>query len=181
MNWASHEIRGARRNIRTRAGMRKQNFADRARRFRDELVKQPGGISVTYAGQKGLARLGNRADSNRRSQRAHREQFVGGEWLDLRFAHGDNIDGFSDGVEDFQGVARLLTGAAGMKLDDGGHVATTQARFGQVFREGHADEEVVFPSLPGSKVTNLVSSALLHHFHAHQIAAGIAAVDAAVR
>lgn len=55
---------------------------------------------------------------------AHMEDFVLTKWFDLRLGHGNNGDGFADGVEYFQTVSSLVTWRAGMSLNYGGDITT---------------------------------------------------------
>ena len=61
-------------------------------------------------------------------QPAHMQNLVLAQRLNLRFADGDHGNGFADGVEHFQAVARLLSRPALMMLDHGRHVATSPWR-----------------------------------------------------
>jgi hypothetical protein len=76
--------------------------------------------------------------------------------LNLRLADSHYVNRFADCIEDFEAVAWFLTGASGMMIDDGYHVAATQSALRQVFSQSYSGVDNKLHCLSGNSVTNFV-------------------------
>ena len=64
------------------------------------------------------------------------ENFVGTEGGDSGFWNDDGVDGFAEGVEDFEDVAFFAVLGVGDDVDEGADVAWFEVMFGEVLGEG---------------------------------------------
>src|SRR5438445_4058951 len=87
--------------------------------------------------------------ARRLRQGTYVQQFLRGQWLNLRLAHGDYGHGLPHSVEHLQTVAGLLSGTPRMIFHHGGHVSATESVFGQVRLQGYSREWFVFHALSG--------------------------------
>jgi hypothetical protein len=88
---------------------------------------------------------------------ADAEDFVGTEGRDGGFWDDDGVDGFTEGVEDFEEVAFFAVLGVGDDVDEGADVAGFEVMFGEVLGEGDLAVEFNHDGyLLGLRVTNWI-------------------------
>jgi hypothetical protein len=82
-------------------------------------------------------------------KRAHMQEALRRQWLNLRLAHRDNINGIAHGVKNFQGVTGFLVCTSWMVFDNGGYISSPKTMLGEAGFERYSAEHFVFHVLSG--------------------------------